>query len=283
MSRRLGRPIVFIGSSTPALKIAKTIGIALNDVAEAKVWDSAFDEDSWLLGGILDKAQQVDFAVFIIHPDDITEIGDNKFHSVRDNVLFEAGIFMGALGVDRTVLLWPEQGKSLPLRLPSDLAGLLRVPYSPATKGRALRVAHAVGKLQAKISLMGPALRSGYNEIAALKQMLVEQDVEYVDDTSDPLSVLLQKAAARRNRPWFTSTRVEVLTSALEKDNDRSVVDIVYWWLVIYGVVTFNNIEQWTGNSWKYTSSVEFAQFTARGTVLLNEFRASASQQRNRR
>jgi hypothetical protein len=38
-------------------------------------------------------------------------------------------------------------------------------------------------------------------------------------------------------------------------------------------VITFNNIEDWTSGEWDYEDSMEYAEFTERGTVLLNELR----------
>src|SRR5258708_6639103 len=124
MAPRVSRPTIFVGSSTPALPIAREISRGLSDIADVDLWETAFDQEAWLLGGILKKAQQSDFGVFVIREDDKLEIKTAgtriKYKSVRDNVLFEAGVFMGALGPDRTILLWPSGRESEPLRLPSD-------------------------------------------------------------------------------------------------------------------------------------------------------------------
>jgi predicted nucleotide-binding protein len=47
--------------------------------------------------------------------------------SPRDNVVFEAGLFGGALGIRRTFILHATGSK-----LPSDLLGLTSVRYDPA-------------------------------------------------------------------------------------------------------------------------------------------------------
>jgi hypothetical protein len=120
---------------------------------------------------------------------------------------------------------------------------------------------------------MGPALRNGYNEVAALKQALHERDVELSDGTCVGLLELIQTAARSRKRQWFSVTSVQNLVSALKKRCKREVVDTVYWWLILYGVITFNNIEDWTSGEWDYEDSMEYAEFTERGTVLLNELR----------
>jgi hypothetical protein len=124
---------------------------------------------------------------------------------------------------------------------------------------------------------MGPALRSGYNEIAALKQTLHERDIEFKDGTYESLRDIVQRGARRRKRPWFSSTSVEALTSGIGERYDDSVVDLVFWWLVVYGVITFDNIDQWSDGEWEYEGSQEYAIFTERGLVLLNELRTTAS------
>jgi len=283
MARKLGRPVVFIGSSTPALDIAKAVGRDLKEVADVWVWDSAFDEDAWLLGGILNRAQEVDFAIFVIRKDDILRIRNTEYRSVRDNVLFEAGVFMGALGVERTVLLWPDSNRGRQLRLPSDLEGLLRARYTPRSKnGRKLNVTQALATIRRKIASLGPALRTGYNEIAALRRAMEEEDVVYKDDSCASLGDIVQRAATRRSRPWFGGTSVTQLTAALKKDNHDSVVDIVFWWLIVYGVITFDNLELWSSDgSWHWIDSVDYTKFTERGVVLLNLLRATSQAPRS--
>src|SRR5687767_15639799 len=54
--------------------------------------------------------------------------------SPRDNVVFEAGLFGGALGMRRTFILHARDSK-----LPSDLLGLTSVRYDPATSPAEVR------------------------------------------------------------------------------------------------------------------------------------------------
>src|SRR6185503_8935469 len=55
--------------------------------------------------------------------------------SPRDNVVFEAGLFGGALGMRRTFILHASGSK-----LPSDLLGLTTVRYAEATTAAEIRV-----------------------------------------------------------------------------------------------------------------------------------------------
>lgn len=171
MAQLIRRPTIFVGSSTPALSVAKEVKRMLADVADVVVWDSAFDAGTWLLGGILNQAQQSDFGVFVIREDDTTKIKGTDYMTVRDNVLFEAGVFMGALGPERTILLWPSATTPKKLRLPTDLEGLLREtytpPHSPDVKPD---IRPAMLSIRKRVESMGLALRSGYNEIARLSR-----------------------------------------------------------------------------------------------------------------
>jgi hypothetical protein len=258
------------------LAIAKEIRRGLSDVADVLLWDNAFDAGTWLLGGILGRAQQSDFGIFVIREDDTADIKGTKYTTVRDNVLFEAGVFMGTLGPDRTILLWPSARARL--RLPTDLEGLIRETYTPSQSPQTKTdIKSALVSIRRRVESLGPALRSGYNEIAALKQALHERDVDFNDGTCEGLLEIVQHAARSRKRQWFSVTSVETLISALKERYKHDVVDTVYWWLILYGVITFNNVEEWTSGEWDYKDSVEYAIFTERGIVLLNELRGGKS------
>ncbi len=280
MTQSTGRPNVFIGSSTPALTIAKELRRGLTAVANVAVWDTAFDAGTWLLGGILNRAQQSDFGVFVIREDDTTRIKNTEYMTVRDNVLFEAGVFMGALGPERTILLWPAPNAANRLRLPTDLEGLLRETYTPSRSSRTRpNIRSAVASIRRRVVSMGPALRSGYNEVARLRQALHERDIEFDDGSCEALGAIVQHASTQRKRPWFSVTSVEALTAAVAECYDHETVDLVFWWLIVYGVITFNNVEQWSADgTWDYEDSQEYAVFTERGLVLLNELRTGATQ-----
>ncbi len=273
--RSTSRPNVFIGSSTPALPIARALKRGLSEVADVSVWDTAFDAGTWLLGGILDRARVSDFGIFVIRPDDTVRIGSTGYSTVRDNVLFEAGIFMGALGPQRTILLWPTSQRSQRLRLPTDLEGLLRETYTPSRSDEdAPNLRQPVARIRERVVSMGRALRTGYNEIFALAQALEERDIQFSNTAVESLREIVQRAARARRRPWYPVTNVSQLTEAMEEHYDEAAVDLVFWWLVIYGVITFDNVDQWTSDgSWSYRDSLQYALFTERGVVLLNELK----------
>src|SRR5262249_44303445 len=79
---------------------------------------------------LVELSQEVDFAAFVFAQDDwtTTDAAESGQASPRDNVVFEAGLFGGALGIRRTFILHASGSK-----LPSDLLGLTSVRYDPAT------------------------------------------------------------------------------------------------------------------------------------------------------
>jgi predicted nucleotide-binding protein len=74
-------------------------------------------------------AQPVKFAVVLLTADDIGRASDEEQLKprTRQNVILEAGFFIGLLGRSRVALLYESN-----VELPSDLAGLIYIPLDPA-------------------------------------------------------------------------------------------------------------------------------------------------------
>lgn len=119
-------PRVFIGSSTEGKDVAERLAARLdsNGSIETKVWtQSVFDVGGHVLDALILQASTVDFAVLVLRPDDFVESRDARSQAPRDNVVFELGLFIGALGKNRTYMVQPD---GVDLKLPSDLAGRSR-------------------------------------------------------------------------------------------------------------------------------------------------------------
>ncbi len=117
------KPKIFIGSSREGVKIADAIHYNLTRDAECTVWkDGVFQLSNNTLASLIDALRTSDFGIFVFSPDDITIMRGETANTVRDNVLFELGLFIGRLGQERCFFLIPD--KSSDLRLPSDLAGV---------------------------------------------------------------------------------------------------------------------------------------------------------------
>lgn len=122
------RPRIFLGSSGKQEKLLKALTRGLADVADVEPWTTTFNPGTSTLSRLVDLTREVDFAAFIFAQDDWTSLPDGQAvgqASPRDNVVFEAGLFGGVLGMERTFILHANGAK-----LPSDLLGLTCVRYS---------------------------------------------------------------------------------------------------------------------------------------------------------
>lgn len=122
------QPRVFIGSSSEALPVAEAVQLGIQHEAEAVIWNQGvFKPGQWVLESLVQQCSESDFAVIVFSPDDVLEQRDEVFMTVRDNVLFELGLFMGRLGPKRTFFIYPRDRKP---KIASDLEGIVPFTYT---------------------------------------------------------------------------------------------------------------------------------------------------------
>ena len=155
----MDKPRIFLGSSGKQEKLLQALTRGLGDVAQVEPWTSSFNPGTTTLERLLQLAHEVDFAAFVFAQDDWTTnsppasdpTGSGQA-SPRDNVVFEAGLFGGTLGMRRTFILHASGSK-----LPSDLLGLTCVRYSDATTATEMRAVNQ--KLRKAIESEGRVAR----------------------------------------------------------------------------------------------------------------------------
>lgn len=114
---------VFIGSSSESLPIAYAIQQNIEYDCTPTVWTQGiFQLSSTALDDLLVTLSSSDFGVFVFNPDDLSQIRSNSVLTVRDNVIFELGLFIGKLGKERVFFVVPNETKNL--HLPTDLLGV---------------------------------------------------------------------------------------------------------------------------------------------------------------
>ena len=122
------KPRVFIASSKEGLPVAQAINANLDFDAVPTLWpNGTFRLGSNSLDDLVQKSSDVDFAIFVFNPDDVATIRDESTKVVRDNVLFELGIFIGALGKSRCYIVRPRDSD---MHLPTDLLGVNTTSYA---------------------------------------------------------------------------------------------------------------------------------------------------------
>jgi Predicted nucleotide-binding protein containing TIR-like domain len=132
----MNRPRIFLGSSGEQAKLVQAITRGLEVVADVEPWTTTFNPGRSTLDRLVELSQEVDFAAFVFAQDDWTTMAASQSGqaSPRDNVVFEAGLFGGALGIRRTFILHAHGSK-----LPTDLLGLTSVRYEPAAGAAEIR------------------------------------------------------------------------------------------------------------------------------------------------
>ena len=148
-------PRVFIGSSTESKKAALAVKKVLDKVAEVIVWTQkdVFEPGKFTLESLEEHARSVDFAVMVFGPDDVIFSRGRRQAGPRDNVIFELGLFMGALERKRAFVVAPRGQK---LKIPTDMLGTNFVMYAAGgSKSLALSIAEACETLKKVITKNG--------------------------------------------------------------------------------------------------------------------------------
>src|SRR6476659_9849535 len=104
----MDRPRLFLGSSGSQKALLDTLTRGLEDVANVEPWTTSFQPGTVTLERLLELAHEVDFAALVFARDVWTSrvaaeasAPDAGQASPRDNVVFEAGLFGGVLGMRR--------------------------------------------------------------------------------------------------------------------------------------------------------------------------------------
>jgi hypothetical protein len=137
----MAKPRIFLGSSGKQRKLLDALTRGLEDVAQVEPWTTTFNPGTSTLERLLELTREVDFAAFVFARDDWTATSPPTADpaasgqaSPRDNVVFEAGLFGGVLGMRRTFILHASGAK-----LPSDLLGLTSVRYGDTATAAEMR------------------------------------------------------------------------------------------------------------------------------------------------
>lgn len=133
----MNKPRIFLGSSARQEKLVQALTRGLADVADVEPWTTSFNPGMNTLERLVELTREVDFAAFVFAQDDWTSndtTAPSGQASPRDNVVFEAGLFGGVLGMRRTFILHANGSK-----LPTDLLGLTSVRYGGSTGAAEIR------------------------------------------------------------------------------------------------------------------------------------------------
>jgi hypothetical protein len=143
---------IFLGSSKEMLRITEALASLLHHDFDPVPWTGdVFLPGSFTIESLLKEVSMADFAIFVFGPDDVTTLRKKMHHSVRDNVVFELGLFLSRLGRERCFFLMPKNLDDF--RIPTDLIGInyLTDDFDRSEKEPKNDLTPAVGDLKAHV------------------------------------------------------------------------------------------------------------------------------------
>ena len=196
------RPAVFLGSSAEGHKIAQAIQQNLDFICECSIWNQGvFGLSSGTLESLVKKIDDFDFAILSLTPDDLTHSREDIAPSPRDNVIFELGLCIGALGRDRVFLL---HERDIDLKLPSDLAGITPATYQLHSDGNLKSsLGSSCTEIQLAIEKLGCRNRSRVvTDIDLTMQFKIIHDL--LDDSIEQFFILMleQKLTLKKSSSY---------------------------------------------------------------------------------
>lgn len=148
-------PILFVGSSRESLPIVE----ALMDGWKAapfivRPWTGGvFTPSQYPLDDLTKQLDACDFAALVLGQDDQVLSRGVTADAPRDNVLFELGLFMGAIARSRTFFIVPADAD---VKIPTDILGLNPLRFVSKTGTLADNLAPVCRDIAALIDRMGP-------------------------------------------------------------------------------------------------------------------------------
>jgi predicted nucleotide-binding protein len=123
------QPHLFIGSSRESLPVATKIKNGLsNHPLSIYLWtEEIFTPSDTNIEALEHELERADFSILVLGPDDKIFSRGKDADGPRDNVIFELGLFMGALTRQRTFFVVP---RGADLKIPTDLGGVTPLAYS---------------------------------------------------------------------------------------------------------------------------------------------------------
>ncbi len=187
------KPNLFIGSSSESLEVAYAIQENLEHIAEVTVWTQGiFNLSNYSLDSLLDALETAHFGLFVFAPNDLTIIRGLEVSTVRDNVIFELGLFVGRLGRERNFIVIPK-GQEKIFHLPTDLLGLTPAIYDSERQDENLLA--ALGPACSKISRA--ITRLGATKPSQAEDPIQESEPQIVYSEEDKKAILASWMGSR--------------------------------------------------------------------------------------
>lgn len=153
--QRNDTPILFVGSSRESLPIVEALVSGWREPPFiVRPWTGGvFSPSQFPIDDLTRQVAACDFAALVLGPDDQVLSRGATSNAPRDNVLFELGLFMGAIERARTLFIVPLDED---VKIPSDILGLTPLRYVSRTGSLSDNLAPVCRDIATLIQRMGP-------------------------------------------------------------------------------------------------------------------------------
>lgn len=220
------KPTVFIASSGKAKDIAEAIKLNFDHEADVDIWtENVFKLNENTLEVLLNRSSYYDFFIAVFAADDKAVVKGKSTKVTRGNVIFEFGLFLGRIGINRSFLVL-EDG----VDMISDFAGITTTTFTrrdnlvAALGASCIRIREGMSiatKLMSYSMLPSTALAVGYyhNFLEEILNALNSQKSIEVVLERDKLGKAIKTIDYEIKAPYPTiEIRVPRKLSSLKKD-----------------------------------------------------------------
>lgn len=220
-------PKVFIASSGDSRQVAFDAQELLTQDAQCHVWVNSFEPSKGTLETLTEWLNEADFGIFVFAADDEVLVKKKRVSLTRDNVLFEAGLFIGRLGMSRNFILRPKGADGFVL--PTDLLGITTLGYSNDVEGGDYRqtLAAPCNKIRRAISQLG---RRGIDEslldqVAAVCYSGTGKSQEFcLIKTDSDRWIFPKDFCLRSETPWKTAEKSAFRLAGLRGEIEKQPI-----------------------------------------------------------
>ena len=183
--------------------------------------------------------QEIKAAIFIFSKEDETWIRGEKKGVVRDNVLFEYGLFTGMLGRTRVIAV-----KADDVEVPSDLYGVKTINYCEDPEGADLDIINWVNNLPAQIKKQNPEITSIIGEFKkVIEEAKTKVFTEYISGENEAFKALTKAIDGAKTS--VRSTRFSGFTVAkTQPEYFQAILNATNRNVNFHRIMTVNSIDK---------------------------------------
>lgn len=179
------KPRVFVGSSKESIDVVYALNELLSEDAEIIPWKHAdFELSKTFVENIEKELNKSDFGIFIFTGDDQIISRNNSSLGVRDNVIFEFGLFTGVLGRERTYIVTPDT-YGTDIKVLSDMLGVTVGIYPNSNPDIKVALGNTASKIRKLIKKYDLRKNKSSDVSHRIRNVIPRGGTEYIDILAD--------------------------------------------------------------------------------------------------